>query len=189
MALCSLSIGSKVAPLSCTASMNSWPDMTSASLLASKTFLPARAAASDGARPAAPTMAAMTVSVAGLDATAHSAASPKSTSVLKPLALSNLDSCSAACSVPTTARTGWNCSHWAASSSTREWAVSAYTRYLSGWRATTSRVDTPIEPVAPRMVMLCILSSWTGNYLSQISISAASGSTGISASMRSSTPP
>ena len=34
--------------------MNSWPDMTSASLFASSTFLPARAAARVGARPAAP---------------------------------------------------------------------------------------------------------------------------------------
>ena len=45
--------------------MNSAPAMTSASLLASSTRLPARAAASVGGRPAAPTIAAMTVSHLG----------------------------------------------------------------------------------------------------------------------------
>ena len=42
--------------------MNSGPAITSASLLASSTRLPARAAASVGARPAAPTIAAITAS-------------------------------------------------------------------------------------------------------------------------------
>ena len=49
-ALCSLSIGSSVAPLSRAARMNSGPAMTSASLFASSTLLPARAAASVGAQ-------------------------------------------------------------------------------------------------------------------------------------------
>ena len=51
MALCSLSIGSSVAPPSRTAAMNSAPPITSASLLASRMRLPARAAASVGAQP------------------------------------------------------------------------------------------------------------------------------------------
>ncbi len=60
MALCSLSMGSSSAPLAWISSMNSCPDMTRASLLASMTRLPARAAARVGIRPAAPTMPAIT---------------------------------------------------------------------------------------------------------------------------------
>ena len=62
MAECSLSIGSSCAPPACTACMNTSPPTTSASLLASNRRLPALAAAMHGANPAAPTMAAMTVS-------------------------------------------------------------------------------------------------------------------------------
>ncbi len=51
MALCSLSIGSSCAPLSRTASRNRRPAITSASLLASSTRLPARAAARVGRQP------------------------------------------------------------------------------------------------------------------------------------------
>ncbi|MNN73130.1 hypothetical protein D3C81_1892210 [compost metagenome] len=69
MALCSLSIGSNTEPLLRTACMNSAPDMTSASLLASSIFLPVSTAASVGRKPAAPTMAAMTVSTSGSEAT------------------------------------------------------------------------------------------------------------------------
>jgi hypothetical protein len=45
--------------------MNSSPAMTSTSLLASRIFLPRPAAASVGSSPAAPTMAAITVSTSG----------------------------------------------------------------------------------------------------------------------------
>ncbi|MNJ74501.1 hypothetical protein D3C77_714410 [compost metagenome] len=69
IALCSLSIGSSTAPLRRTASMNSAPDITSASLLASNTFLPASTAARVGRRPAAPTMAAITASTSDAQAT------------------------------------------------------------------------------------------------------------------------
>ena len=69
MAECSLSMGSSAAPPSRTARRNTSPPTTSASLLASSSRLPARAAARHGARPAAPTMAAMTVSTSPEDAT------------------------------------------------------------------------------------------------------------------------
>ena len=60
MALCSLSIGSSSAWWARTSSMNKLPVITSASLFASSTRLPALAAASVGLSPAAPTMAATT---------------------------------------------------------------------------------------------------------------------------------
>jgi hypothetical protein len=67
--LCSLSIGSSTEPLLRTACMNRAPDITSASLLASRIFLPASTAASVGRSPAAPTMAAITASTSGAEAT------------------------------------------------------------------------------------------------------------------------
>ena len=57
--------GSSVAPDARTARISSGPAMTSDSLLASSRRLPARAAASVERRPAAPTMAAMTLSTSG----------------------------------------------------------------------------------------------------------------------------
>ena len=58
----------------------------------------------------------------------------------------------------------------------------------SGWRATTSSVLTPIEPVEPRMA-----TRWRlvvdGSRRQQAASASASGSTGSSASTRSSTPP
>ena len=68
MAECSLSMGSNVAPPSRTVCMNNPPPTTRASLLASSNRLPARAAARQGARPAAPTMAAITASTSSCDA-------------------------------------------------------------------------------------------------------------------------
>src|SRR5579883_2492025 len=76
MALCSLSIGSSVAPLERAACINSGPDMTSDSLLASNRRLPARAAASVERKPAAPTIAAMTHSASGSVAISVSAPAP-----------------------------------------------------------------------------------------------------------------
>ena len=66
IALCSLSIGSSVAPPSRTRRIEQQrPAITSASLLASSSRLPARAAASVERRPAAPTIAAITASTSG----------------------------------------------------------------------------------------------------------------------------
>ena len=84
IALCSLSIGSSVAPPASTAAMKAAPPITSASLFASRMRLPARAAASVGARPAAPTMAASTVSASGNEAASTSPASPATTRVAAP---------------------------------------------------------------------------------------------------------
>src|SRR5688572_15025065 len=60
IALCSLSIGNRVALFLRTVSINNCPDITSDSLFASRTRLPARAAARVGSKPAAPTIAAIT---------------------------------------------------------------------------------------------------------------------------------
>ena len=73
--------------------MNTAPAITSASLLASRIRLPARAAASVGRNPAAPTMAAMTESAVSSVATASSPSGPLSTvaihaGVAQPLAQS-----------------------------------------------------------------------------------------------------
>jgi hypothetical protein len=77
MALCSLSIGSRVRRrFSRTARMKTEPAMTSASLLASRIFLPATAAARVGGKPAAPTMAAITASTSGSSAIRSSASGP-----------------------------------------------------------------------------------------------------------------
>ncbi|MNJ66999.1 hypothetical protein D3C77_631300 [compost metagenome] len=69
-------MGSSSAPLSRTARMKSEPAATSASLLASNTRLPLRAAASAAGKPAAPTMAAMTESHCGSAAVSASACAP-----------------------------------------------------------------------------------------------------------------
>ena len=80
-ALCSLSMGTSSAPPSRIASMKRRPDMTSASLLASSTRFPARAAASVGSSPAAPTIPASTWRTCGRATTASRAAVPASTLV------------------------------------------------------------------------------------------------------------
>ena len=84
MALCSLSIGRISAPLWFAASINKAPDMTNASLLASKTLLPAFTAASVGKSPAAPTMAAITASTSGALDTSSSALAPARISASTP---------------------------------------------------------------------------------------------------------
>src|SRR5450830_876966 len=76
IALCSLSSGSNTAPLLRTACIKSVPDMTSASLLASRIFLPASTAARVGRKPAAPTMAATTASTSASAETWHKPSSP-----------------------------------------------------------------------------------------------------------------
>ena len=96
IALCSLSIGSSVAPDSRTVRISSGPAMTSDSLLASSSRLPAAAAASVERRPAAPTMAAMTLSTSGRRATSSSAWGPHSTRVGAPRARNSCSSCFAA---------------------------------------------------------------------------------------------
>ena len=130
------------------------PAITNASLLASNTVLPARAAASDEGRPAAPTIEAITTSVSTCAATSESAVSPASTCVLQP-AFSSRSRNASACTTPgNAAKRGRNFSHCKASSSIREHADNANTRKRSGCRAITSSVLTPMEPVEPRIVTL-----------------------------------
>ena len=99
IALCSLSIGMSVAPPTRAAETSSAPPTTSDSLLASKTRLPAEAAAIVDGRPAAPTIAAMTTSTSASHTASTSAARPLSTRVDRPLARSAAPSSCAACRI------------------------------------------------------------------------------------------
>ena len=63
--------------------MKTAPAMTNASLLASRTFFPAIAAVKADGRPAAPTIAAMTVSTSGNSAIRTRASGPDSTIVVQ----------------------------------------------------------------------------------------------------------
>ena len=65
-------------------------------------------------------------------------------------------------------------------------AASAATAKRSGWRAMTSSVDSPIEPVAPSRLTPCACAS---SQERDARASAAGGIAASSASMRSSTPP
>ena len=147
---CSLSIGSSRPRPCAIAAMKSAPDMTSASLLARSTSLPARAAASVAGSPAAPTIAAMTTSTASSATMRSSASLPWCTSVASPCARTAAASRSAAAASQSTACAGRKATH--CSSSTRSFlpAASAVTRKRSRWRATTSSVFFPIEPVDPK---------------------------------------
>ena len=106
MALCSLSIGSSVAPEAFTAEINRGPAITSDSLLASSSRLPARAAASVERSPAAPTMAAITQSTSGRSASSSSAALPASTRVPSAAPSRSARSSAAACSSASAAYAG-----------------------------------------------------------------------------------
>ena len=150
MALCSLSMGSRRAPLAAAADIRISPATTRASLLASSRRLPARAAARVGSRPAAPTMAAMTISTSGRAATWARASGPASTSGAPAMSASRPRRRSAAPTSARTARAGRWRRHCSARRSASWLAVRATTRYSSGWRPTTSRVLMPMEPVAPR---------------------------------------
>jgi hypothetical protein len=108
--------------------MKSAPDITSASLLASNTRLPARTAASVGRRPAAPTMAAITTSQSGWAAASSSASGPKRMSMPAASAPSLSRSAAAAAAEPSTAMAGRKSRHSAASLSTCALAVNAKTR-------------------------------------------------------------
>ena len=133
------------------------PAITKASLLASSTVLPARAAASVDCKPAAPTIAAITTSVSACAATSDSALSPSRTLVSQPAAFKRARSTSARVASANAAKWGRNFWHCKASSSTRDDADSANTWKRSGCRAITSNVLTPMEPVEPRIVTLLTL--------------------------------
>ncbi|KKC14724.1 hypothetical protein BBL_3801 [Burkholderia pseudomallei MSHR1328] len=101
------------------------PDITSASLFASRMRLPARAAARLGASPAAPTIAATTVSQPSLFDTSTSACLPYATWVRLPAARNCASTRAAVSASPTTATSGAKRRHWATSFSPLRWAVSA----------------------------------------------------------------
>ncbi len=119
IAECSLSMGSSVAPDAATACMKSAPPTTRASLLASSSRLPARAAAMQAGRPAAPTMAAITLSTPGSQASSHRACGPTRTSVDKRSCARPRRASSARASLGTTTTRGRNRWHCANSRSTR----------------------------------------------------------------------
>ena len=151
MALCSLSIGSNSPPPDCIACINKSPDITSASLFASSTLLPALAAAKAGTKPAAPTMAAITVSQFDCVTAVTIASGPYSTSVAIFLSLRIALRRAAPSASATTAMAGLNSRHCSAKRSTCLPAVSATTLKRSGCERITSKVFTPIDPVEPRI--------------------------------------
>ncbi|CRZ50780.1 Uncharacterised protein [Vibrio cholerae] len=155
--MCSLSTGINSAPDCATASINSCPDMTNASLLASNTRLPAFTAAMVGNKPAAPTMAAITVSTSSSAATWHIASSPYSTSVAIAWFLSKPCNSDAADAVAITAYFGRHCWHSWYILATLTPATNATMENCCGFWAITLRVLAPIEPVAPKMVSLRIV--------------------------------
>ena len=131
------------------ARMNSAPPITSASLFASRMRLPARAAASVGESPAAPTIAASTVSTSPSEAAAARPSGPASTRVGKRSPARSTASARAASTSSSAAIVGRKRRHSAASFAALRCAASAATAKRSGWRAMTSSAESPIEPVAP----------------------------------------
>ena len=151
IALCSLSMGMSSVFALRTSSMRSRPDMTSASLLASSTRLPARAAASVGISPAAPTMAAITMSTLSPATSAASASVPLSTRVAEPVLRSAARASSAARGSTSTTQSGLNSIACCTTACQLPWAHSTAARKRSGCRAMTARVLLPMLPVEPRM--------------------------------------
>ncbi len=148
-ALCSESTGTISPPPSRAARATSSPAMTSVSLFASATRLPARRAASVASRPAAPTIPFTTIFTSGCVAasTRHAVPFPCPPPPVPPLTSpTKAGSHSAAC--------------WA-SRSLLECPVMATTRNRSRWRASTCSVERPIEPVDPRIAIPTLISPQT----------------------------
>ena len=155
-ALCSLSIGTMVAPAAWAACMSSSPASTSDSLLASNRRLPACAAASVDDSPAAPTIAATTLSQASPAASASNAASPACAWVSSPASRSPSRNAAKPAASAITAWSGRCVRHSATSASTLLPAASTLARICPGWRAITSSAEAPIEPVAPNTATRCM---------------------------------
>ena len=119
--------------------------------------LPFCAAAKADGKPAAPTMAHITPSTSPADATSIKACRPDKTSVGHPSAVRIAFKSAAADSSATTAKSGRNCMHCRANLAVCLWPARANMRNRSGWRATTSKVFTPMLPVLPKTVRTCIL--------------------------------
>src|SRR4051795_2141674 len=127
------------------------PAATSTSLFAMPTRLPALSAAYTGGMPAAPTIAAMTASAAGSEATADAPSAPQTISTLR----FNRDRSAATSSgFRTETISGAYRSICCASRSRLPPAASPTTRSASGNASTTSSVERPTEPVEPRMEIL-----------------------------------
>src|SRR5712691_4352738 len=140
IAECSESIGRSSALWRRPSAVRMWPAITSTSLFASATALPALRAASVGFRPAAPTVATTTRSTSGCDAmssiSAQRAGIRSRTYSSSRLAQTNRGRNSCVCS---------------SSSVTLPPAASATTLNRSGSERTASSVWRPMEPVEPRM--------------------------------------
>src|SRR3989475_323370 len=148
-ALCSESTGTISPPPSRAACATSSPAITSVSLFASATRLPARNAASVASSPAAPTMPLTTILTSGCVAasTRQALPFPRPSSPFPPLTSpTNAGFHSAAC--------------WA-SSSLFECPVMATTRNRSRCLASTWSVDRPIDPVEPRTATPMLIGSRT----------------------------
>ncbi len=167
IAECSLSIGNSLAPPCVTASTNTSPPSTKASLLASKRRFPARAAPIQGANPAAPTMAAITASTFSCEATMVSASAPHNTRVLRPRSRHRCCSRSPWSALAMIPNSGLNLTHCATIRSTWVAAVKAKTSKRCGCRPITSSVLVPTDPVDPRIATRslgafigCCAASW-----------------------------
>ena len=157
------------------------PAVTSASLFASKTRLPAFTAAKLARRPAMPTMAAITVSTSGKLEISSSARSPCNTVVALPWAASRPCSVSASRALPMTAYSGWKSRHCRYRRSTCRWARERDdVETIAMARDDVERVDAHAAGRAED----CELPRGA-----HMKISAASGNAAITPSMRSSKPP
>ena len=155
IALCSLSTGSSSPPPCFAVAVTSAPAMTSTSLLARTTALPARRAASVGISPAAPTVPTTTrsasVSAACSSSGVQRARAPADSSAER-------DS-----SRDDQIRRGLNSRACSSSSVALRPAARPMTSNRSRCSRTTSSVWRPIEPVEPRMTsrLVFMKSSWS----------------------------
>ena len=155
MAECSESTGMISAPDARAAACMSCPAQTMVSLLARAMRLFSWMAVSVGRRAAKPHTAATTVSACGSAAASHSASLPASTLIF--ISARRVFNSSAAAFSVMTASSGRYLRHWASSRSTFFSAVSAATRRPSS--SATDRVWRPMEPVEPRIVIVCVIAS------------------------------
>ena len=185
MALCSLSIGSSVAPERLTAASSSGPAMTRDSLLASSRRLPACAAASVERRPAAPTIAAMTHCTSGSRASSSSAPAPAEHARSGRLAAQQARQFRAPRSHRRAPRTaGGRRAPGAPALPRCVCAASATSRKRSGCRASTSSVLSPTEPVEPSTATPIMLLPQ-----GRVSPRNSTGAAPVMLSIRSITPP
>ena len=123
--------------------------MTNGSLLAMATFFPAQTASRVGSNPTAPTRALMTTSTSSIAAISLSPPTPDSTVISNGRLFRTRFSSSPSA---TQTKRGRQARARSRSLSTRRPALRATTRYRSRPRLSmTSKVESPMEPVHPRM--------------------------------------